>query len=209
MLAKVGIVAKIENVEWAQWLSRPLQGQLRPHDHQPRRAAGLRHRVRRPEVLLRLRQRRSSAPSSPRWPPPPTRRRRARLWGQIQRQLAEDAVNAWVWNPAQVAVFEEGPEAACGTARPIFANDMANVSWVAAKLDAADEPAPRSRSFYGAFARLDDATMQATATPKDAHLRRRGLLAEAAGKRDWPACGACCATATTRQGPGRTCGSSR
>ncbi|MCK7493353.1 MAG: hypothetical protein MZW92_19580 [Comamonadaceae bacterium] len=60
-LAKVGIVAKIENVEWAQWLVGPVQGQLRPHDHQPRRAAGLRHRLRRPGLLLRLRQRRASA----------------------------------------------------------------------------------------------------------------------------------------------------
>jgi ABC-type transport system substrate-binding protein len=45
-LAKVGINAKIENVEWAQWLSA-LQGQLRPDGDQPRRAAGLRS-LRRP-----------------------------------------------------------------------------------------------------------------------------------------------------------------
>ena len=53
-LAKVGINAKIENVEWAQWLSGHVQGQLRPDHHQPRRAARLRP-LRRPELLLGLR----------------------------------------------------------------------------------------------------------------------------------------------------------
>jgi hypothetical protein len=54
-LAKVGIVAKIENVEWAQWLGGRVQGQLRPDHHQPRRAAGL-HAVRQHRLLLGLRQ---------------------------------------------------------------------------------------------------------------------------------------------------------
>ena len=59
-LAKVGIVAKIENVEWAQWLVGRVQGQLRPDDHQPRRAARLRP-LRRPGLLLGLRRARPTS----------------------------------------------------------------------------------------------------------------------------------------------------
>ncbi len=50
------------------------------------------------------------------------------MWREIQRQLAEDAVNAWIWNPAQVAVFRKGLKGLWNSS-PIFANDMAAVSW--------------------------------------------------------------------------------
>jgi peptide/nickel transport system substrate-binding protein len=53
---------------------------------------------------------------------------KGRLWREIQRQLAEDAVNAWIWNPAQVAVFRKGLKGLWNSS-PIFANDMAAVSW--------------------------------------------------------------------------------
>ena len=53
---------------------------------------------------------------------------KARLWRDIQRQLSEDAVNAFVWNPAQVAVFKKGLRGLWNSS-PIFANDMAAVSW--------------------------------------------------------------------------------
>ncbi|MCK7493354.1 MAG: hypothetical protein MZW92_19585 [Comamonadaceae bacterium] len=35
----------------------------------------------------------------------------------IQRQLADDAVNAFIWNPAQVAVFKRGLRGPVDTAR--------------------------------------------------------------------------------------------
>ena len=55
-------------------------------------------------------------------------REKSRLWRDIQRQLADDAVNAFLWNPAQVAVFKRGLRGLWNSS-PIFANDMAAVSW--------------------------------------------------------------------------------
>ena len=59
-------------------------------------------------------------------------REKARLWQNIQRQLADDAVNAYIWNPAQVAVFKKGLRGLWNSS-PIFANDIAAVSWTAAQ----------------------------------------------------------------------------
>ena len=131
MLAKVGIVAKIENVEWAQWLSGPFKGNfdltiinhVEPLDYatayaDPKYYFGYDNPKFRTLVTT------LAATSNP--------KEKARLWGQIQRQLAEDAVNAWVWNPAQVAVAKKGLKGLWNSS-PIFANDMAAVSWVAAK----------------------------------------------------------------------------
>ena len=55
-------------------------------------------------------------------------RERARLWKDIQTQLADDAVNAWIWNPAQVAVYRKGLQGLWSSS-PIFANDMTSVRW--------------------------------------------------------------------------------
>ena len=55
MLAKVGIVARIENVEWAQWLQRRVWPEgLRPDHHFACRAAGFRQ-LRATQLLLELR----------------------------------------------------------------------------------------------------------------------------------------------------------
>ena len=110
-LAKVGVIAKIENVEWAQWLSGAVQGQLRPDRHQPRRAARLRP-LRRPELLLRLRLARRSATCSTSYNTTHRRRRaRLKLLGDIQRQLAEDCVNAL---PVPAAAVRRRQQAAEG-----------------------------------------------------------------------------------------------
>ena len=125
-LAKVGIVAKIENVEWAQWLRRHLQGQLRPDDHQPRRAARLRA-VRQPgyywgydSKAFRDLAAKHAAAVNP--------KERAKLFGDLQRLIANDAVNAFIFNPAQVAVAKKGLKGLWASS-PIFANDLAAVSW--------------------------------------------------------------------------------
>jgi peptide/nickel transport system substrate-binding protein len=55
-------------------------------------------------------------------------RDKGRIWRDIQRQLAEDAVNAWIWNPAQVAVSRRGLKGVWSSS-PIFANDLAALSW--------------------------------------------------------------------------------
>jgi peptide/nickel transport system substrate-binding protein len=126
-LAKVGINAKIENVEWAQWLSGPFKGNfdltiinhVEPLDYatayaDPGYYFGY-DSARFRGLVATL-----AATSNG--------QEKGRLWREIQRQLAEDAVNAWIWNPAQVAVFRKGLKGLWNSS-PIFANDMAAVSW--------------------------------------------------------------------------------
>jgi peptide/nickel transport system substrate-binding protein len=126
-LAKVGINAKIENVEWAQWLSGPFKGNfdltiinhVEPLDYATAYAD--------PNYYFGY--------DSPKFrglvntlAATSDQREKARLWRDIQRQLAEDAVNAFIWNPAQVAVFRRGLRGLWNSS-PIFANDMGAVSW--------------------------------------------------------------------------------
>ena len=48
----------------------------------------------------------------------------------MQKKLAEDAVNAYIFNPAQVAVSKRSLKGLWASS-PIFANDIAAVSWAA------------------------------------------------------------------------------
>lgn len=127
MLAKVGINARIENVEWAQWLAGPFKGQfdltivnhVEPLDYatayaDPNYYFGY------DSALFRGLVATLAATSN--------RTEKARLWRDIQRQLAEDAVNVFIWNPAQVAVYRRGLRGLWSSS-PIFANDLAAVSW--------------------------------------------------------------------------------
>ena len=126
-LAKVGINAKIENVEWAQWLSGPFKGNfdltiinhVEPLDYatayaDPNYYFGYDSAKFRGFVAT------LAATSD--------QKEKARLWRDIQRQLADDAVNAFLWNPAQVAVFKRGLRGVWSSS-PIFANDLAALSW--------------------------------------------------------------------------------
>jgi peptide/nickel transport system substrate-binding protein len=126
-LAKVGIVAKIENVEWAQWLAGPFKGNfdltiinhVEPLDYATAYAnpnyyfgydsAKFRGLVSTLAATSDIRE-------------------KGRLWRAIQTQLAEDSVNVFIWNPAQVAVFKKGLRGLWNSS-PIFANDLAAVSW--------------------------------------------------------------------------------
>lgn len=126
-LAKVGINARIENVEWAQWLAGPFKGNfdltiinhVEPLDYATAYAdpnyyfgydsAKFRGLVATLAATSEMRE-------------------KARLWRDIQRQLADDAVNVFLWNPAQVAVFRRGLRGLWNSS-PIFANDLAAVSW--------------------------------------------------------------------------------
>jgi peptide/nickel transport system substrate-binding protein len=126
-LAEVGINARIENVEWAQWLSGPFKGQfdltiinhVEPLDYATAYAD--------PNYYFgydssKFRQLVSTMDAAA------PGREKNRLWKEIQQQLAEDAVNAWIWNPAQVAVYRKGLKGIWRSS-PIFANDLAAVSW--------------------------------------------------------------------------------
>jgi peptide/nickel transport system substrate-binding protein len=126
-LAKVGVVAKIENVEWAQWLAGPFKGNfdltlinhVEPLDYatayaNPDYYFGYDSAVFRGLVA-------TLATTS-------DYREKGRLWRDIQRLLAVDAVNVFIWNPAQVAVFKRGLRGLWSSS-PIAANDLASVSW--------------------------------------------------------------------------------
>ncbi len=129
-LAQVGIRAKIENVEWAQWLSGPFKGNfdltiinhVEPLDYATA-YANPDYYFGYDSAKFRGLVSTLAATSNP--------AEKARLWRDIQRQLADDAVNAYVWNPAQVAVFKRGLRGLWNSS-PIFANDMAAVSWATA-----------------------------------------------------------------------------
>jgi peptide/nickel transport system substrate-binding protein len=126
-LAKVGVNAKIENVEWAQWLSGPFKGNfdltiinhVEPLDYATAYAD--------PNYYFgydnaRFRGLVATLAATSDF------KEKARLWRDIQRQLAEDAVNVYIWNPAQVCVFKKGLRGLWNSS-PIFANDLAAVSW--------------------------------------------------------------------------------
>jgi peptide/nickel transport system substrate-binding protein len=126
-LAKVGVNARIENVEWAAWLGGAFKGNfdltlilhVEPLDYvraytDPNYYFGY-DSARFRGLVARL-----GATTEA--------REKARLWRDIQRQLAEDAVNVFIWNPSQVAVYRKGLRG-LWTNSPIFANDLAAVSW--------------------------------------------------------------------------------
>jgi peptide/nickel transport system substrate-binding protein len=126
MLAKVGVVAKIENVEWAQWLGGTFKGNfdltiinhVEPLDYMqyanPAYYWGYDNKAFRDLAA------KHAAESNP--------KERARLFGELQKMLAADAVNAYLFNPAQVSVARKGLKGLWSSS-PIAANDMAAVSW--------------------------------------------------------------------------------
>ncbi len=126
MLAKVGINAKIENVEWAQWLSGPFKGNfdltlinhVEPLDYMQYTNKAYYWGYDSP-VFDKLAAQHAGTTNAA---------ERLKLWQQMQRQLATDAVNAWLFNPAQVSVAKKGLKGLWASS-PIFANDIAAVRW--------------------------------------------------------------------------------
>lgn len=126
MLAKVGINAKIENVEWAQWLSGPFKGNfdmtiinhVEPLDYMQYTNKAYYWGYDSP-AFDELAAAHASTTNAA---------ERLKLWQQMQRKLADDAVNAWLFNPAQVAVARRGLQGLWASS-PIFANDIAAVRW--------------------------------------------------------------------------------
>jgi peptide/nickel transport system substrate-binding protein len=126
MLAKVGINAKIENVEWAQWLSGPFKGNfdltiinhVEPLDYvqyaNPNYYWGYDSKVFNDLVKRRAEAARGKA--------------QVTLYGDIQRQLATDAVNAFLFNPSQVSVSKRGLKGLWANS-PVAANDLSQVFW--------------------------------------------------------------------------------
>jgi peptide/nickel transport system substrate-binding protein len=125
-LAKVGIVAKIENVEWAQWLGGAFKGNfdltiinhVEPLDYM---------QYANPSYYWGY-DSKAFRDLTARYAATGNVKERTRLFGDIQRMIASDQVNAFLFNPAQVAVARKGLKG-LWTSSPIFANDMAAVSW--------------------------------------------------------------------------------
>jgi peptide/nickel transport system substrate-binding protein len=122
----VGIVAKIENVEWAQWLGGAFKGNfdltiinhVEPLDYM--QYANTAYYWGYDSPALRDLSARFAATANP--------KERAKLFAEIQKTIAADQVNAFIFNPAQVAVARKGLKGLWSSS-PIFANDMAAVSW--------------------------------------------------------------------------------
>jgi peptide/nickel transport system substrate-binding protein len=125
-LAKAGIVAKIENVEWAQWLGGAFKGNfdltiinhVEPLDYM--QYANTAYYWGYDSKEFRELTAKFAATAD--------KKDRAKLFADIQKKIAADQVNAFVFNPAQVSVSRKGLRG-LWTNSPIFANDMAAVSW--------------------------------------------------------------------------------
>ena len=125
-LAKVGIVAKIENVEWPQWLSGTFKGNfdlsiishVEPLDFDryadPKYYWGYDSQAYR-DLLAKYNEATEA-------------KTREKLLGDIQRHLAENAVNAYLFQLPQFAVSRKNLKGVWSSS-PIFANDLAALSW--------------------------------------------------------------------------------
>ena len=122
----MGIVAKIENVEWAQWLSGAFKGNfdltiishVEPLDimiyANPAYYFGYDSQAFR-DLMTRYNE--SINPKE-----------RLKLIGDAQRLLAEDAVHAFLFQLPQVSVSHRRLKGLWSSS-PVFANDMSAVSW--------------------------------------------------------------------------------
>ncbi|MDP3822455.1 MAG: ABC transporter substrate-binding protein [Burkholderiales bacterium] len=125
-LAKVGIIAKIENMEWAQWLAGPFKGNfdltmishVEPLDFDryadPKYYWGYDSKAYN-ELLAKYN---SSADT----------KTRMKYLGDIQRQLATDSVNAYLYQLPQFAVGNKKLKGLWSSS-PIFANDLSALAW--------------------------------------------------------------------------------
>ena len=126
-LAKVGINARIENVEWAQWLSGVYKSKnydLTVISHvEPLDLV----RYTDPEYYFQydspaFRDIMAKVAASGNGP------ERSKLLGDAHRQLANDSVNAYLFQFQQLTVAKKGVKGLWKDA-PIFANDLSAVYW--------------------------------------------------------------------------------
>jgi peptide/nickel transport system substrate-binding protein len=125
-LAKIGVVAKIENVEWAQWLGGAFKGNfdltiinhVEPLDYMQYANAGYYWGY--DSKPFRDLTATFAATGNP--------KERARLFADVQKRIAADQVNAFIFNPSAVAVSRKGLKGLWANS-PIFANDLAAVAW--------------------------------------------------------------------------------
>ncbi len=125
-LAKIGVIAKIENVEWAQWLSGPFKGNfdltiishVEPLDFDryadPKYYWGYDSKAYN-ELFAKYN---GTADA----------KGRLKVLGDIQRQLATDSVNVFMYQLPQFAVGKKQLKGLWSSS-PIFANDLSALAW--------------------------------------------------------------------------------
>ena len=126
-LAKIGIIAKIENVEWAQWLSGSFTNKnydltiishVEPFDLGNYAKPGYYWGYESPQFNT-LFDKIQNAPRAA---------DRAKLLGDAQRMLANEAVNAYLYQPQWITVANKNLKGLWKD-MPIFVNDVAALSW--------------------------------------------------------------------------------
>ncbi len=126
-LAKIGIIAKIENVEWAQWLSGTFTNKnydltiishVEPFDLGNYAKPGYYWGYESPQFNA-LFEKIQNAPRVA---------DRAKLLGDAQRMLANDSVNAYLYQPQWITVADKNLKGLWKD-MPIFVNDVAALAW--------------------------------------------------------------------------------
>ncbi|HRP28806.1 MAG TPA: ABC transporter substrate-binding protein, partial [Burkholderiaceae bacterium] len=126
-LAKVGINVKIENVEWAQWLDAvykngnydlTIVSHVEPFDLGNFAKPGYYWGYENP-AFNKLYDQIQNAP---------TTAERARLLGEAQKMIANDAVAAFLYQPQFITVANKRIKG-LWTAMPLFVNDLSALSW--------------------------------------------------------------------------------
>lgn len=126
-LAKVGIIAKIENVEWAQWLSGVFKNRdydltiishVEPFDLNNFTKPDYYWGYQSPQFNA-LFEKIQNAPRAA---------DRAKLLGDAQRMLANDCVHAFLYQPQWITVANKNLKGLWKD-MPIFVNDVAALSW--------------------------------------------------------------------------------
>jgi len=126
-LAKVGINVKLQNVEWAQWLSGvygnrnydlTIISHVEPFDLGNFAKPGYYWNYESPKFNDLYNKYKTS----------PREADRKKIVGEIQRLLAEDAVLAWLYQPQWVTVANKNIKGLWKD-MPVFVNDLSALSW--------------------------------------------------------------------------------
>jgi peptide/nickel transport system substrate-binding protein len=127
MLSKVGINAKLQNVEWAQWLSNvygnknydmTIISHVEPFDLGNFAKPGYYWNYESPKFNELYDQYKNA----------PRAQDREKLLGELQRLIANDSVHAFLYQPQWVTVANKGVKGLWKD-MPIFVNDLSALSW--------------------------------------------------------------------------------
>ena len=127
MLEKVGIKARLQNVEWAQWLSNvygnknydmTIISHVEPFDLGNFSRPGYYWNYENPKFnALYDRYKQTANPAE-----------RMKLLADIQRLVAEDAVHGYLYQPQWVTIANKNVKGLWNN-MPIFVNDLSAISW--------------------------------------------------------------------------------